>query len=229
MNSVQKEYEFRSRIFNDNYGKKADVSDYIRFLDEIRTRKNRYIIPPEKNVIKKIIYEPFKDPDVIEANRRNKLKLYTIIDEKPLPKINKLYLEVREQIRHSKEKYREIAERALSVENSRFQDKVFNQKPRIGEIKLLKKLHKRYYKLMKTSRTNDNDNEDVYKYSKKTHDVILPSINQHKEEKGEKIFQTEVYYNNNATETDQSMEKSAEKMEDHKYSEISHQKQGHIQ
>ena len=177
MNSAQKQYEFRARLFNDNYGKKSDLSDYFRFLDEIRTRKNRYVIPPDKHVIKKIVYEPFKDPDVIEANRKNKIKLYTIMDEKPLPKLNNIYLEVREKIRNSKEKYREIAERALSVENSRFQERVFSQKPRIGELKILKKLHKRYSKLMKTSRTNDDEND--FKYSKKTHDVILPSINKH--------------------------------------------------
>ena len=227
MNSVQKEYELKSRLFNDNYGKNSDVSDYFRYLDRIRTRKNKYVIPPEKNVIKKIVYQPFKDPEIIEANRRNKLKLYTIIDERPLPQLNNIYLEVREKIRHSKEKIREIAERALSVENSRFQDRVFNQKTNIEEIRTFKKLHKRRSKLMRNSRTN-NYEEDYQKYSKKMQDLILPRINQHKEEKNDKLFQTEVC-TNNVSESEGFMEKAGEKMKEHKYNEISHQKQGHMQ
>lgn len=224
MNSLQKQYELKSRLFNDNYGKNIDETDYFRFLDRIRTRKNKYVIPPEKISIKNIIYEPFKDPEVIEANRRNKLRLVTIMDEPPLPPLNNIYLEVREKIRHSKEKIREIAERALSVENSRFQDRVFNQKSSIDEIRIFNKLHKRRSKLMKISKTK-NYEDDYKKFSKKMQDLILPRINQHKDEK---VFQTEVN-TNNVSQNEQSMEQSAEKMKEHKYNEISHQKQGHIE
>ena len=236
MNSVQKQYELKSRMFNNC--KKIDLTEYFKFLDEIRRRKNQYIIPQDKKniIIKRVINEPFKDPSVIEENRRQKERLYTIIDEKPLPKLNYEFLEVRDRIRNNKEKYREIAERALSVENTKFIDRVFNQKPRIGEIRIYKKLQKRYSKIMKSSLTSHYDDDENKKPSRRSENIILPNINGHKEGKNdkiEKIFQTEININNNnnnnssENENEQSMENS-EKMNEHKYNEISHQKQGHI-
>ena len=209
MKTIQKQYELKSRMLNNSQN--IEITDYFRFLDEIRKRKNLYIIPQEKINIKRVICEPFKDPNVI--------------DERPLPKLNIEYLEIRDRIKNSKEKYREIAQKGLSVENSRFQDRVFNQKPRIEEIRFLRKIHKRHSKLMKNSKT-ENYEDDYKKYSKRIQNLILPNIYGHKDGKSEKIFQTEVNTTNNVSH-EQSIE-NAEKMKDHNYNEISHQKQGHI-
>ena len=224
MKTIQKQYELKSRMLNNSQN--IEITDYFRFLDEIRKRKNLYIIPQEKINIKRVICEPFKDPNVIDENKRLKERLYTIIDERPLPKLNIEYLEVRDRIKNSKEKYREIAQKGLSVENSRFQDRVFNQKPRIEEIRFLRKIHKRHSKLMKNSKT-ENYEDDYKKYSKRIQNLILPNIYGHKDGKSEKIFQTEVNTTNNISQNEQSLE-NAEKMKDHNYNEISHQKQGHI-
>ena len=224
MKTIQKQYELKSRMLNNSQN--IEITDYFRFLDEIRKRKNLYIIPQEKINIKRVICEPFKDPNVIDENKRFKERLYTIIDERPLPKLNIEYLEVRDRIKNSKEKYREIAQKGLSVENSRFQDRVFNQKPRIEEIRFLRKIHKRHSKLMKNSKT-ENYEDDYKKYSKRIQNLILPNIYAHKDGNSEKIFQTEVNTTNNVSHNEQSIE-NAEKMKDHNYNEISHQKQGHI-
>jgi len=221
MNSLQKQYELKSRMFINN-NQKTEVTDYFKFIDQIRNRPSRYTTIPENITIKKVIYEPYKDPNVIEANKKYKLKLYTILQEPPLPKLNNVYLEVREKLRNSKEKYREIAERALSVENVKFHDRVFNQKPRVEEVNNYRKIHK----ILKISKTREYES-DVRKFAKKSHNLILPSINGHKEGKSEKIFQTEVISNSDHFENEQSADNSVN-LKDHKYNEITHQKQGHI-
>lgn len=229
MNALQKLYEIKSRMINKNQNnsKTIDASEYFKFLEEIRTRPNRYIIPQEKINIKANNYEPFKDPSVIKSNKRFKLKLNSIYEEPPLPKINIEYLEVREKNRRSKEKYREMAERALSEENSKYQDKVFNQKPRVEEIEScrLYTINNRRNKEIKTSRTKDYES-DYRKYYGNYHNLVLPNINRHKDMKteNEKIFTTEVNTDNNSL-NDQYMENS-EKMKDHKHDEYSHRKPG---
>ena len=39
MNARQKDYELRSRLYNNNNQK---VSDYFRFIDQVRARSNQY-------------------------------------------------------------------------------------------------------------------------------------------------------------------------------------------
>ena len=230
MNPIQKQYEFKSKI--PNLFKKIDPSDYFRYLNIINTRKNQYLNTQTKFNIKRNIYEPFKDPSIIEANKRLKLKIYSIIDQTPLPKINNEYLEVKETIRRSKEKRREIAQRALSIENEKYKNEVFNQKPRVDLFRKIRKLHihRSSSRVNIISRTKRTENEK--RYSDKNNDLILPKINRKREQREndeniEKLFQTEVIMNNNNSIDEQSMENS-ERLNEHKYEDISHQRQGHI-
>ena len=236
MNPIQKQYELKSKI--PNLFQKIEPQDYFRYLNIINKRENQYLNTQTKFNIKRNIYEPFKDPSIIEANRRLKLKVYSIIEEPVFPKINNEYLEVKETIRRSKEKYREIAQRALSKENEKYKNGVFNQKPRVELFRKIKKLHinnhsnSRVNTILSTKRT-----ENEKKYSEKyTNDLVLPKIIRKKEkkekdeqfEKVEKLFQTEVLTHNNNSVNDQSME-NTERLNEHKYEDITHQKQGHIQ
>ena len=231
MNPIQKQYELKSKI--PNLFTKIDPSDYFRYLNIINTRKNQYLNTQTKFNIKRNIYEPFKDPSVIEANKRLKLKIYSIIEQTPFPKINNEYLEVKETIRRSKEKCREIAQRALSIENEKYKNEVFNQKPRFDLFRKIRKLHINHSnsRVNMISRTKRTENEKRYS-EKNTNDLILPKINRkreklEKDENIEKLFQTEVIMNNNNSIDEQSME-HAERLNEHKYEDINHQKQGHI-
>ena len=168
------------------------------------------------------IYQPYKDPNVIEANRRHKLNLYNKYKEPALPKLNNMYLEVREILKNNKDRYREIAERALSFENTKFQDRVFNQKPRIIDNYCYRKIPN-----LKISSKNRDSESEYRKSLRKYSHLRLPTINQHKEEKYEKLFQTEVNTTRDINENEQSGDNTIN-MKDHKYKDISHLKQGHM-
>ncbi len=228
MNSTQKNYEIQSRMFNST--QKLNVSQYYKYLYQIRAKPSQYSFPLEKISIKKNIYEPFKDPLVIESNKKHKLKLYNILEEPTFPKLNYVYLDVREKLRNNKERYKKIAERALSVENSKYQENIFNQSPRIEDIRYYKKLPvhipKRSFKFLRNSRTKEYQ-IDLKKIVGKNQDLILPGIIGNKNPKHEKLFQTEINTNQNSV-NESSIEKS-EKLNEHKHEEISHKKQGYIE
>ncbi len=226
MKTIQKLYEKKSHMLMNI--RRLDPNDYFKFIAQIRNRPNQYSISTERNIIRNIIYEPYKDPNVIEANRKHKLHLHNIYKEPALPKLNSEYLEIRELLRNNKDKYREIAERALSYENLKIQDRIFNQRSRFEENSFYRKIPK--FKISK-----NRDFEEFRKTLRKSTKLRLPTINQHKEGKYEKLFHTEV--NTTAThdahdgpdnnDNEQSLENTVN-MKDHKYIDISHQKQGHL-
>ena len=226
MNNTQKQYELKSRMYiNKTFGQ----TDFFKYIDTIKSRENKYYLNnPQKTYVKKIIYEPYKDINVIESNRRHKTKIFNIIDEPVFPKLNRMFLEIREKMRNSKEKCKIIADRNLSLENSKFQDRIFSQKSRIDELNNIKnKIEKekefiRRITFLRHSKTKEFHINDKIQGS--TNDLKLPNINKQKEkEKEDKIFQTEIntnkkYYN----------EETSENLKEHKYKDVLHQKQGHI-
>ena len=223
MKYLQKLYDIKSQLFIKT--KEIDASEYLYFIEQIRSRPNQYIIPQKKQIaIKRPTNEPFKDPFVIRDNKRNKLRIFNILDACSSPKLNYEYLEVKEKMRHSREKQRELSERALSLENAKFQERVFNQRPRVVEE----------YKNLRTINYNDSDNskdkdfESNYnRYSRKIKKLILPNIYEHKNKKSTKILKTDS--NSGSNSLNEQLMENGEKMKDHNYTEISHQKQGHIQ
>ena len=219
MNPAQKLYDLKSSIIDSN--SKILETEYFRIIDNIRARPNLYKIAPEKINLKRNAYEPFKDPDVIKYNRKLQLRIDTIIDEPSLPKLNLEYLDIREKLRKNRERYRDIAKSVLNTENEKFQDRVFNQKPRIeNTIALLKD-----YELTQTYKNIGRNSRGLKKFYKEKTNVRLPSINKHKVNY-DKIFQTEINNTSGNYDTEPNV-KDAKELKDHKYSDITHQKPEH--
>lgn len=218
MNARQKDYELRSRLYNNN----QKVSDYFRFIDQVRTRPNQYTTGAERSSIKRFIYAPYKDPNVIRENKRFKLKIYKIIEEPVLPKLNIEYLEVREILRNSRERQNEMAQRALSVENDYYKERLFGNNRSKVEVRRLK-----------NSKTKQFE-RDFLELLGKSSGMVLPPIhrsNKHslkRREKSEKIFQTEVNSNlNDSDNLDNDQSLNSAKMKDHNAKEITHKKRGY--
>ena len=86
MNQLQRLYDYKSSILD--YDQKVVETEYFNILNQIKSRQNKYAIPPEKINIKRSICEPYKDPDVINSNKKYQLKISSIIDEPTFPKLN---------------------------------------------------------------------------------------------------------------------------------------------
>ena len=228
MKALQKQYELRNKMFAKE--QKIDISEYFKFIEQVRKRPNQYSIEIERPVMKKVIYEPFKDPFVIASNERHKLRLYNIINEPALPRLNNIYLEVKETLKHNKEKRREFYKREIDLENSKFVERIFNQKGRVDEIKGLNLSPRniRYSNSLKVSKSKDYES-DYSNFTKKQKKLILPDINgQRPRRDSEQLFQTEVSPNRIKKLTNNHPTENGEKMKDHNYNEILHHKQGHI-
>ena len=225
MNTFQKLYDYKSSIIDSD--PKVLEAQYFRIIDTIKSRPNQYFIPPDRVNIKRSIIEPFKDPDVINSNKKFQLKIDTINDEPILPKINLEFLDNRKKLRRNKEIYRDIAKNILNTENEKFQVNVFSQKPRVENTTMLLKDYElsRVYKSL--GRNNRRFRNNYYKET--INNVKFPSIKKNKTI-NDRIFQTEV--NNIKTEGNVDSEpnvKDSKELKEHKYDEISHQKQGHLE
>ena len=141
MNSLQKLYE--EKYNNSEYEQRVAQMDYFKNLNQISTRKNNYIIPPKKITLRRNLCEPYKDPIVINSNKVFQIKLDTMIEEPTFPKLNTEYLEMRKKLKMNRDTYWDISKRVLTEENEKFQDRIFNQKPRIESTELLLKDYER--------------------------------------------------------------------------------------
>ena len=223
MNPIQKLYDYKSSILD--YDQRATQTEYFNILNHIRSRQNKYSIPPEKINIKRNSCEPYKDPDVINSNKKYQLKISTIIDEPAFPKLNFEYLDNRKKLKRNKETYRDIAKILLTAENEKYQDRVFNQKPRVENVSILLKDYEQ--SLIYKNLGRNNIGLKKY-YKEKSNHLILPAINKQKN-KNEKIFQTEVNDNSGGNSDNEQNVHDSKEMKEHKYNEISHQKQGHLE
>ena len=219
MNARQKDYELKSRLFNNNNQK---VSDYFRFIEQVRSRPNQYTTGAERSSIRRFIYAPYKDPNIIRDNKRFKLKIFKIIEEPVLPRLNLEFLEVREIIRNSRERQRELAQRALSVENDYYKGRLFGNEKSKVEVRRLKNSKTKMFE------------SDFLELMKNPSGVVLPPIHRSsknsikRREKSEKIFQTEVnsnLYDSDNLDNNQSL--NSDQMKDHKAKEITHKKRGY--
>ena len=219
MNNLQKLYDYKANVLD--IEPKISQNEYFKIIDQIRSRPNQYSKAPEKINIKRNSIEPFKDPDVISTNKRFNLKIDTILDEPSLPKLNFDYIEIRKKLKKNKDIYRDIAKSVLNTENEKFQDRVFNQKPRVeNTANLLKD-----YEISQIYKNIGRNCRIVKKYHKEK-TLILPSINN--KNRNDKIFQTEINNTNGNSDNEQNIKESKE-LKEHKYDEISHQKQGHLE
>ena len=221
MNSTQK---FYGSTFNTLSGaKQLNSFDYFKSLQLISTRKIQY--PSfDKFIIKKVAYLPYKDHFVIESNKKYREKIMDLRKKPVIPKINKVFLELDQRIKNNKEKIKENKIKALTLENSLYNKRVKNQKPKLLKADYLKKLyfenHDKYLEiLLRNSRFGkkagkSNDSKISY--------IRLPSISGYNNSNG--IFSSKTEYNldeDNERSNDNSVEQR-----DHKYKEITHQKRG---
>lgn len=225
MNALQKLYE--EKFHNSEYEQKVAQIDFFRNLNIINTRPNKYTIPPKKITLRRNLCEPFKDPIVINSNKNFQLKIDTMIEEPAYPKLNHEYLEIRKKLKMNRDTYWEITKRVLTEENEKFQDRVFNQKPRIESTEMLLKDYEKSLAYKNIGRNKSRGKRRYYK--EKSQHLILPEINKNKN-RYDKIFQTEISNNYSKDNIDKDQTNNNDvKLSEHKYDEISHQKQGHLE
>lgn len=216
MNSFQRQYESGFRLATNI--QKFSSTNYFKSLDSIRKRQIQ-IPTPKKYIIKKFSNEPFKDFFVLRENKRIKLRLDNINEKPPVPKLNYEFIKLGEIMRNNKERNREIYQKALSLENSKFTARIREQKPILLTAKELDKMfaeHEKYVEILKSPYIMRRSQ----KYSPSKTPVYLPKI----EKKINTHSKTEFNLDSdNEKSHDNSME-----MNDHGAQEISHQKRGHI-
>ena len=155
-----------------------------------------------------------------------------MIEEPTFPKLNTEYLEMRKKLKMNRDTYWDISKRVLTEENEKFQDRIFNQKPRIESTELLLKDYERSLVYKNIGR---NRSRGIKRYFKeKSQQLILPSINKNKNKnkiRFDKIFKTEIENSNNSKDSIEKEQNNNNdvKLNEHKYDEISHQKQGHLE
>ena len=91
--------------------------------------------------------------------------------KKAKPKINNAFLELEERLIHNKKKTRENKERALTLENTKYTNRVMGQKARVLNARYLKKLfeenHDKYLELLsRPMRLNNKNNKNNKKMSR---------------------------------------------------------------
>jgi len=188
MNSHHKLYAYTSPgLTGSPKEKQENESQYFQFLQRIKNRENKFLINSNKYQIKKGTIEPFKDPEVQNENKKHKTRLFMILDEPALPKLNIEYLETKKLLSRNKKLYRDIEERALTFENIQFMKRLRNQKTSIEEFKISKKINCG----LDTSRVRKQ--KEIKVLEDKKEELILPKI----QNKNEKLFQTEINENNN--------------------------------
>jgi hypothetical protein len=216
MNSYQRQYETGFRLATNI--QRFSSTNYFKSLDSIRKRQNQ-IPTPKKYIIKKFSNEPFKDFFVLRENKRIKLRLDSINEKPPAPKINLEFIKLGEIMRNNKERNREIYQKAISLENSKYTARIREQKPIILTAKELDKMfaeHEKYVEILKSPYIMRRSN----KYSPAKNPVYLPKIEKRVNAHSKTEFNLD---SDNEKSHDNSME-----MNDHGAQEISHQKRGHI-
>ena len=217
MNFAQKQYELGFKILGGS--QKFNTTNYFSHIDTIRSRPNQYPLSPTRFLLKKNLYEPFKDFYVIKSNEKFRLKLETIQTKPVIPKINEEYIQLEQRMKNNRERARELYNRALSLENEKFINRVFTQKPRFTNIRLLEKL------------IGNQEKNSIEKNPKKRNSIYnsipikLPKISGYKDWKYNFHSRTEA---NLDSDNENSNDKSLE-LNDHGYKEISHKKQGYIE
>ena len=219
MNSALMKYELGLTSFGS--AQNFRTTDYFCRLNSIKSRKNQY--PALKKFkIKTIMEEPYKNFYIRMANKKFELKLDKIQTKPVIPKINIKFKEMQTTLKNNKDRARELYNRAISLENEKFSDRVFTQRPQLMNNKLLEKLymehHLKYLRtLNRVKNVNNNDN------SLKTLKIELPKISTYDKERNNRFSKTEANLDSESEKKNNTVEDKS-----HEYKDISHNKQGHI-
>ena len=212
MNKSQRFYElnFRDLLNAERY----NTSNYFRSLDLIMNRKIK--IKPQKPYIIKKAKDTINDFFFFNNKRKYQIKLNNIIDKPVIPKLNKEYIKIAETLRISNDRKRDLYFKALSLENEKLSQKIFSQKPRAINVRLLEKLnsetHDKYLEILR--------NPVLMKKSVYNYPTYLPKI--YKPNKVKYHFRSKTESN---LEPDYE---HSEELKEHNHKEISHQRRGHI-
>ena len=220
MNITQRRYELAFNMLGNS--QKLNTTNYFRTIESIRSRKNQFPASPKKYIIKSSNREPYKDHFVIKANKSLRIKIETLQSKPVIPKINTEYIKIQQRIKNNKEKVREIYKTNLFLQNEQFVNRVFSQKPRIINTKLLEKLykekHEKYIKILKIPKRKDSYNSNLKP-------VMLPRIS-----KSNNHYRTEVNLDSDNEECkDSNNINNSLELKDHEHKDISHQRQGYIE
>ena len=201
---------------------------FFKSIDLIRSRKTKYPMY-QTFYMKTNLHIPYKSNFVIENNKRFSERMGNIMDKKVVPKINNVFLELEERIKHNKKRNWENKTRALTLENEKYTNRVMTQKAHVLNAKYLNKLY-------------------TEKHDKYLELLLRPNkIKIHKKTKNEKYFNfrprlpnisstsTAGFYsrrrsnteNNMETTNDQSNENSLD-LAEHKRHEMIHNKAGSL-
>jgi len=222
MNFAQKQYELGFRLLNSTNFQRFNTTNYFKSLDNAKSRPNPYP-SPKKYLLRKVVQEPYKDFFVIKSNRNFRLKLNSIESKPVIPKINIEFLELGQRMKNNKEKTRELFNRAISLENERISNRIFTQKPRVLNTKLLEKLyvetHDKYIEKLKSP--------SITRYKKNLHPIpiTLPKLSSFKFGKYSIQSRTEA----NLDSDNEEVNNNSLELKDHGHKEIYHQKQGHLE
>jgi hypothetical protein len=149
MNITQTLYDTRLKMISSDNN--LHPFFFFQSIDVIRARKTVYPLF-QPFCLKKKPQIPYKMNYVIESNKVFTTKMDDIMNKKPRAKINKAFLELEERIKNNKKKNRENKERALTLENMKYTNRVMTQKARVLNAKYLKKLyaenHDKYLELL---------------------------------------------------------------------------------
>ena len=219
MNAFQRHYESGFRLLENI--PRFSTTNYFKTLNIIKNRQNQH---PTRNFNNKSQFQDLeKNYDVMKDNKRLKLNIYNISHKPYNPKMNEGFTKYGEFLRANKERNRDLYNRAISLENKNYSNRIYHQKPIILKVKYLEKLlsetHDKYLEMIKNPclmrKSYDLKNRTI---------VNLPNINiRRKRLKGHS--KTEANLN---ADNDQSNNNSLE-MTSHNYNDISHQKRGHVE
>ena len=225
MNITQRLYDTRLKMISSDNN--LHPFFFFQSIDVIRARKTVYPLF-QPFCLKKKPQIPYKMNYVIESNKIFTTKMDDIMNKKPRAKINKVFLELEERIKNNKKKNRENKERALTLENMKYTNRVMTQKARVLNAKYLKKLysenHDKYLELLSRPMRLKNSKKMSKTISYRTR---LPHISS---------TATEGFYSKTRFKTDnnllcstneQSKENSLELTEQRR-DEMIHNRPGHI-
>ena len=174
MNITQRLYDTRLKMISSDNN--LHPSFFFQSIDVIRARKTVYPLF-QPFCLKKKPQIPYKMNYVIESNKIFTTKMDDIMNKKPRAKINKVFLELEERIKNNKKKNRENKERALTLENMKYTNRVMTQKARVLNAKYLRKLfaenHDKYMELLSRPMRLKNNKKMNRTMNFKTH---LPKI-----------------------------------------------------
>ena len=228
MNINQRLYDTRLKMVTNEY--LLHPIHFFKSINLIRERKTMYPMYQTFYLKSTKPQIPYKSTFVLEDNKRFSDRMGGIMNKKAIPKINNVFLELEERIKHNNKKNADNKKRALTLENEKYANRVMTQKPRVLNTKYLEKLYKekhdKYLEILSRPMKLKNDkklkSEKVFNFRTK-----LPNISLTSTDNGFYSKYRSSTENNLETTNEQSKENSLE-LAEHRRHEMIHNKPGSL-